>query len=60
MISYSETKCLSKKQTNIYKVDDIELSQAKQCGNTTSLAKRKNVKGIFSTHLWASLPLGFF
>ena len=52
MISYAEARCLSSKQTNVYEVDDIELSQAQQCGNATSLAKRKNVKGIFSTHLW--------
>ena len=52
MISYSEAKCLPKKQTNIYEVDGIELSQAQQCGSTTTLAKRKNVEGFFSTHLW--------
>ena len=60
MISYAEARCLSSKQTNIYEVDDIELSQAQQCGNTTSLAKRKNVKGIFFHPFVASLPIGIF
>jgi hypothetical protein len=50
MVSYSEAKCLSKKQTNVYEVDEIEISQAQKY-NHASIPKRKNVKGIFS-QLW--------
>ena len=38
-------------QCLIYVVDDIiELSQTQKC-NSTNIVKRKNVMGIFSTHL---------
>ena len=50
MISYSEAKRLSKKQTNVYEVDDTEFSPGQKCDG--SIPKRNNVQGIFSSNLW--------
>jgi hypothetical protein len=50
MISYCEAKRLSKKQTNVYEVDDTEFSQGQKCDG--SIPKRNNVQGIFSSNLW--------
>lgn len=50
MISYSEAKRLSKKQTNTYDVDDIEFGDRRKCKD--SIPKRSNVQGIFSGNMW--------
>ena len=46
----SSTKLVTKRQTNVYETDDLELGE-QPCG-WSSLPKRDNVKGIFSKHLW--------
>ena len=46
----SSTKLLSKKQTNVYETDDVDLGQQPQ--NWSSLPKRDNVQGIFHNNLW--------
>lgn len=46
----ASTKLVTKRQTNVYETDDVELGQ--QPHNWSSLPKRDNVQGIFSTNLW--------
>ena len=50
MISYSEAKLLSKKQTNVYEVDNVEFQGEQECKN--SIPKRHNVQGIFFSNMW--------
>ena len=45
----SSTKLVTKRQTNVYETDDLELGE-QPCG-WSSLPKRDNVQGIFSKHL---------
>ena len=44
----SSTKLLSKKQTNVYETDDVDLGLQPQ----PSLPKRVNVEGILYTNFW--------
>ena len=50
MISCSEAKWLSKKQTNTYDVDDVEFGEGQKCKD--SISKRSNVQGIFFSSMW--------
>ena len=46
----SSTTLVTKRQTNVYETDGLELGE-QPCG-WSSLPKRDNVQGIFSKHLW--------
>ena len=46
----SSTKLISKKETNVFNTDDIELGHSEQ---HPRLAKRKGVQGIINQNPWA-------
>ena len=46
----SSTKLLSKKETNVYSTDDIELGHSEQ--KQSNLAKRKSVQSMIDQNLW--------
>ena len=46
----SSTKLLSKKETNVYSTDDIELCHSEQ--KQSNLAKRKSVQSMIDQNLW--------
>jgi hypothetical protein len=49
-ISYSATKLLRKKQTNVMENDEIELSIEQE--SNTSLPRRGNMESIFTKNMW--------
>jgi hypothetical protein len=53
MISYSEAKRLSKKQTNTYDIDS-EFGVGQKCKD--SIPKKSNVEGIFTSNQWPLHP----